>query len=74
MQTHDVETAERLLRPRHELRDLGFAGHVHLNRLGPASARSDSRDRFLEPIDAPRPEHDGDAFARQMLGDGQPDA
>ena len=71
---HDVETAERLLRPRHELCDLGLPGHVHLDRLGSASARSDPRHRFVEPIDAPCPEHDGDSLTCHMLGDREPDA
>ena len=71
---HDVEPAERLLRARHELHDVGFARHVHRHRLGAAARRSDTRHRFVEPIDSPRPEHDGDALARQMFGDGKTDA
>ena len=37
-------------------------------------AVADARDRVLEPIDAPRAEHDRHAVTRQLLRDGQTDA
>ena len=71
---HDVEPAERLLRARHEPLDVLLARDVHRHRFSAAAGRSDARHGLFESIEPPRAEHDRDALARQMFGDGQADA